>query len=211
MQSLLSLALDGHEWWPVSSGLYLRLKSHKSLSNRRLGGPQIASGRLGERRNLLQFIGTAVQQNSYSLYKLSYSDFFHFLITLKNSHTCLYFTLNNNYKRQANSVTNEYLQNEAVFFLMRSTSHILRRYFCSIKCKMYLINTLIFTFQPAYYTLDVCGSVHHSRIRIENPTRCHSVSKFYFIIIWSSTRFGLHTAHYQEPKTALAASDFAYV
>jgi hypothetical protein len=30
---------------------------------------------------------------------------------------------------------------------------------------------------------DVCGSVHHSIIRIENPIRCHSVSKFYFIFI----------------------------
>ena len=29
--------------------------------------------------------------------------------------------------------------------------------------------------------------------------------------IWSSTCFGLHTAHHQEPKTALAASGFAYV
>jgi hypothetical protein len=34
---------------------------------------------------------------------------------------------------------------------------------------------------------------------------------FYFIFIWSSTCFGRHTAHHQEPKTALAASCFAYV
>jgi len=34
---------------------------------------------------------------------------------------------------------------------------------------------------------------------------------FYFIFIWSSTCFGRHTAHDQEPKTALAASGFAYV
>jgi len=46
-------------------------------------------------------------------------------------------------------------------------------------------------------------------IHIENPTRCYSVPKFYFIFIWSSTCFGLHTAHHQEPKTALAASGFA--
>jgi hypothetical protein len=32
-------------------------------------------------------------------------------------------------------------------------------------------------------TLDVCGSVHRSIICIENPTRCNSVSKFYFILI----------------------------
>jgi len=34
---------------------------------------------------------------------------------------------------------------------------------------------------------------------------------FYFIFIWSSTCFGRHIAHHQEPKTALAASGFAYV
>jgi hypothetical protein len=59
--------------------------------------------------------------------------------------------------------------------------------------------------------LDVCWSMHHSIIRTENPTRCNSVSKFYFIFIWSSTCFGRQTAHHQEPKTALAASGFAYV
>jgi hypothetical protein len=48
-------------------------------------------------------------------------------------------------------------------------------------------------------------------IRIENPTWCHSVSRFYFIFIWSSTCFGWHTAHHQELKTALAPSGFAYV
>jgi hypothetical protein len=39
----------------------------------------------------------------------------------------------------------------------------------------------------------------------------HHVSKFYFIFIQSSTCFGRHTAHYQEHKTALAASGFTYV
>ena len=34
---------------------------------------------------------------------------------------------------------------------------------------------------------------------------------YYSIFIWSSTCFGRHTAHHQEPKTALAASGFAYV
>ena len=46
-------------------------------------------------------------------------------------------------------------------------------------------------------------------IHIGALTRCHSVSKFYFIFIWSSTCFGRHTAHHQEPKTALTAYDFA--
>jgi len=46
----------------------------------------------------------------------------------------------------------------------------------------------------------------------KNPTRCNNVSKFYYLIfIWSSTCFGRHTAHHQEPKSALAASGFAYV
>ena len=53
----------------------------------------------------------------------------------------------------------------------------------------------------------------------KNPTRCNSVSKFIipymyiyiYIYIWSSTCFGRHTAHHQEPKTALAASGFGYV
>ena len=52
---------------------------------------------------------------------------------------------------------------------------------------------------------------HTMIIRIENPRRCHNVSKFYFIFIWSSTCFRQNTAHHQERKTALAASGFAYV
>jgi hypothetical protein len=31
--------------------------------------------------------------------------------------------------------------------------------------------------------LDVHGSVHHGIIHKENPTKCNSVSKFYFILI----------------------------
>jgi len=49
------------------------------------------------------------------------------------------------------------------------------------------------------------------KVCIVNPTRCNSVSKFYFIFIWSLTCFGRHTAQHQEPKTALTASGFAYV
>jgi len=46
----------------------------------------------------------------------------------------------------------------------------------------------------------------------KNPTRCKNVSTFYYsVFIWSSTCFGRHTAHHQEPKTALAASGFSYV
>jgi hypothetical protein len=58
---------------------------------------------------------------------------------------------------------------------------------------------------------DVRGSVHHSIIHIENPTRCTSVSKFYFIFECSSICFRRHTAHCQELKTALVTSGLAYV
>jgi hypothetical protein len=33
------------------------------------------------------------------------------------------------------------------------------------------------------YELDICGFVHYSIIHIENPTKYHNVSKFYFIFI----------------------------
>jgi len=39
----------------------------------------------------------------------------------------------------------------------------------------------------------------------------YQIFKNYSIFIWSSTCFGLLTAHCQEPKTALAASGFSYV
>jgi len=58
---------------------------------------------------------------------------------------------------------------------------------------------------------DIRGSVHHSIIHKENLTRCNIASKFYFIFTWSSTCFGRHTAHHQEPKTAPAAFGFAFV
>jgi hypothetical protein len=61
-------------------------------------------------------------------------------------------------------------------------------------------------------TIKYCtGKKHHFIFHIENPTRCYSVSEFYFTFIRSSTCFGRHAAHHQEPKTALAASGFAYV
>jgi hypothetical protein len=48
--------------------------------------------------------------------------------------------------------------------------------------------------------------------RRHRETKKTNVSKFYYsIFIWSSTCFGRHTAHHQEPKSALAASGFAYV
>jgi hypothetical protein len=78
-------------------------------------------------------------------------------------------------------------------------------------CTMDFPSGFCYSLVHIHVKLDVRGSVHHSIIHIENPTRCKSVSKFYFIFIWSSTCFGRHTAHYQEPKTALVASGSAYV
>jgi hypothetical protein len=57
--------------------------------------------------------------------------------------------------------------------------------------------------------VDPCITVQFIK---KNSTRCNNVLKFYYsIFIWSSTCFGRHTAHHQEPKTALAASGFTYV
>jgi hypothetical protein len=41
--------------------------------------------------------------------------------------------------------------------------------------------------------------------------QCIKLFNHYSIFIWSSTCFGRHTTHYQEPKTALAASGFSQV
>ena len=61
---------------------------------------------------------------------------------------------------------------------------------------------------PDLMFVDPCIVVQFTK---KNLTTCNSVSKFYFIFIWSSTCFGQHTAHHQESKTALAASGFSYV
>jgi hypothetical protein len=46
----------------------------------------------------------------------------------------------------------------------------------------------------------------------KNPTRCKNVLKFYYSIFkLSSTCFGGHTAHHQEPKTAQIASGLCYL
>jgi hypothetical protein len=65
--------------------------------------------------------------------------------------------------------------------------------------------------EKVIYWIKCCSMMRWKDFHIENPTRCHSVSKFYFILMWSSTCFGRHTAHHQEPKTPLAASGFAFV
>jgi hypothetical protein len=74
------------------------------------------------------------------------------------------------------------------------------RWHCFITCE---INS---------FKLDVRGSVHHSAIHTDKPNKMEQCIKIYYsIFTWSSTCFGRHTAYHQEPKTALAASDFAYV
>jgi len=58
------------------------------------------------------------------------------------------------------------------------------------------------------------GSVHHSTIlTVKPPNKMQKCINMFIIpyFKWSSTCFGRHTAHYQEPKTAQAASGFAYV
>jgi len=60
--------------------------------------------------------------------------------------------------------------------------------------------------------LDVRGSVHHSTIHTKKSNKMQQCIKIYYsIFMWSSTCFKRHTAHHQEPKTALAASGFAYM
>jgi hypothetical protein len=64
--------------------------------------------------------------------------------------------------------------------------------------------------QSNIYKLDSRVSVHHSTIQTEKSKNIqHYIKIYYSIFIWSSTCFGRHTAHHQEPKTALAASGFA--
>ena len=43
------------------------------------------------------------------------------------------------------------------------------------------------------------------------PTRCNGVSKFIIPYLYEAQHVSGNTAHHQEPKTALAASGFAYV
>ena len=77
-----------------------------------------------------------------------------------------------------------------------------------------IIRSIQLHWQPlVFHTWKVVGRVAGGRCRAQkNPTRCHSVSKFYYsIFIWSLTCFGRHTAHHQEPTTALAASGFSHV
>jgi hypothetical protein len=62
------------------------------------------------------------------------------------------------------------------------------------------------------FGFDVRGSVRHSTVHTKKSNKMQQCIKIcYSIFIRSSTCFGRHTAQHQEPKTALAASSFAYV
>jgi hypothetical protein len=79
------------------------------------------------------------------------------------------------------------------------------------------INTVNKVSSPYYipnenWKLDVCGPVHHSKIHTEKSNKMQQCIKIYYsIFTWSSTCFGRHNAHHQDPKTAVAASGFAYM
>ena len=62
------------------------------------------------------------------------------------------------------------------------------------------------------FHFDVRGSVQHSTNLTQKPNKMQQCIRiYYFIFKWSSKCFWRHTAHYQEPKTAQAASGFACV
>jgi hypothetical protein len=72
----------------------------------------------------------------------------------------------------------------------------------------------LFLFKYTLKRSDICGSVHHSTIHRAKSNKMQQCIKIYYSLftrIWSSTCFGRNTAHRQEPKTALAASGFAFV
>jgi len=82
-------------------------------------------------------------------------------------------------------------------------------HFIGIQSFIHLIYILILSFLLAInlqcdffvmlWILDPCIIVQFVK---KNPTRCNSVSELYYsIFIRSSTCFGRHTAHHQEPKT----------
>jgi len=70
-----------------------------------------------------------------------------------------------------------------------------------------LMTTWLITSRISYSTDTNC-LLHNSYKKSNKMQQC---IKIYFIFIRSSTCFGRHTAHHQEPKTALAASGFACV
>jgi len=62
--------------------------------------------------------------------------------------------------------------------------------------------------RPRFHTFILTQLIIHTK-KSNKMQQCIKI--YYSIFMWSSTCFGRHTAHHQEPKTALAASGFAYV
>jgi len=81
--------------------------------------------------------------------------------------------------------------------------------FQSLKSTALLVLCIYLKYGSNLMFVDPCIVVQFMK---KNPTKCNNVSKCYYsLFIWSSTCFGQHAAHHQEPKTALAASGFSYV
>ena len=92
------------------------------------------------------------------------------------------------------------LLSETYLILRRNERGMIKKNVYLSSCKVSVILVIFLT------------RLEFSKFIKKNPTRCNNASKFdYSIFIWSSTCFGRHTAHHQEPKTALEASGFAYV
>ena len=68
----------------------------------------------------------------------------------------------------------------------------------------------LITESPVSCFLFPPGLQHQKNSQRKSNKMQQCIKIFYFIFIWSSTCSGRHTAHHQEPKTALAASGFAY-
>ena len=85
-------------------------------------------------------------------------------------------------------------------------------------CYKVSLNNSIVNYHYLSIVSDLC-KLRHSFMTVEKENmfvrdsygksnKMPQCIKIYFIFIWSSTCFGQHTAHHQEPKTALAASGF---
>ena len=77
--------------------------------------------------------------------------------------------------------------------------------------KLYLASEDLFEWQFKTWYSWIRASQYNSYS--ERPNKVQQCIKMFIIpyFKWSSTCFGLHTAHHQEPKIAHAASGFAYV
>jgi hypothetical protein len=73
--------------------------------------------------------------------------------------------------------------NSSVFFLLRIKNVIDIWSFESLAVSICTTSLKFQKFHILRTKFDVSGSLHHSIFHIGNPTKCNSVSKFYFIFI----------------------------